>query len=182
MPRKRKVEVAERALQVPEDILNDPRYKGRLANPFGEPSSPINLRNTSMMPRWFNAAIVSDKVWRAKAKGWDPVRECDLVDPQQVGLYTTSPEGYVTRGERGQEVLMQIPKQVYQAIEKAKTAYNNRNMGSPMKTKNEVVEAASAQYGDEAADYLHRNLHEGRVGPTGGVTDSYERVERREAE
>lgn len=176
MPRK-KIDVTERALTIPEDILNDPRYKGRFANPFGEPSSPISLKNTHMMPRWFNAAIVSDKVWRAKAKGWDPVKESDLVDPQQVGLYSKSPEGYVTRGERGQEVLMQIPKVVYAQIEKAKTQYNNRNMGSPMKTKNEVVEAAGQQLGDEAAQFLND-----RVRTTGGVTDSYERVERREVE
>ena len=171
MPRKR-VDVTERALTVPADIWNDPRYRGRIENPFGEPSTPIELKDKSKRPRWFNGAIMTDKIWRAKAKGWDPIRPEDVVDLDQIGSFTKSPDGFITRGERGQEVLMAIPHVVYVEIEKAKTAYNNRNMGSATKTKNEIVNAASAQHGDQAATFLSKAIV--------NVEDSYERVERRD--
>lgn len=171
MSRKR-VDVTERALTVPADILSDPRYRARIANPFGEPSTPIALKDQTKRPRWFNAAIMTDKIWRAKAKGWDPIRPEDVVDLDQIGSYTKSPDGFVTRGERGQEVLMAIPASVYSEIERAKTAYNNRNMGSMSKTKNEIVSAAAAQHGDQAATFLSKSIV--------NVEDSYERVERRD--
>lgn len=173
MPRK-KATVTERALSVPADILNDPRYRARIENPFGEPSAPIELRDKSRRPRWFNADIMTDKIWRAKAKGWDGVKPEDVVDLDQVGHYVLSPDGYIARGERGKEILMSIPRSAYEAIEKAKAAYNLRNMGSASKTKNEVVEAAGQQLGDQAATFLSRSHV--------NVTDSYERVQKSDME
>lgn len=170
MPRKPNVDVTERALAVPDDIWNDPRYRARLENPFGEASAPIELKDRSRRARWFNAAIMEDKIWRAKRKGWDQVREADVVDLEQIGGYSKSPDGFITRGERGREVLMSIPKVVYEAIEKAKVAYNNRNMGDPGKSKAEIVEAAGQQRGDQAAEFLSRALVD--------VRDTYERVQR----
>ena len=145
----------------------------RLQNPFGEPSAPIDLKDQSLECRWFNAAIMADKIWRAKAKGWTPVRPEDLIDLDQVGGYTKSPEGFVTRGDRGQEVLMAMPRDWRREIQLAKTRENNRNMGNPNAMKQEIVAAAGDQLGDQAADFLHR-----RMGVVGQVTDGHERVER----
>jgi len=172
MGRPKRIEVSERALQVPADIMNDPRFRGRLANPFGEPSAPVALKDKTRQARWFNADIVTDKIWRAKAKGWDPLRPCDIVDTDQIGWFKVNAEGVITRGERGQEVLMSIPKAAYEAIEKAKTAWNNRNMGSASKTRSEVIAAAGEQHGDQAANFLSKAIV--------NVEDSYERVERRD--
>jgi hypothetical protein len=178
MPRKPRVTVTERSLQTDLDVLlSDPRYKARIDNPFGQPSAPIELKDDTRECRWFNAAIQTDHIWRNKRKGWDQVRLEDVSDPEQIGGYILSPEGYVTRGERGQEILMSMPKVVRAAVQAAKTAANRRHMGNPNAMKNEVVEAAGRAIGAEAADYL--NTH---IGPTGGVTDSYERIETREPE
>ena len=172
---KPRIEVTERGLQTSREaiIQSDPRYLKRLESPFNEPTAPIGLKDDSRECRWFNAAIATDHVWRAKNKGWDQVRPGDVTDIEQIGGYNVSPEGYITRGERGQEVLMMMPKVVRQAIQIAKTKENLARMGSPAKTKADVVNAASQHLGDEAASYLND-----RVGPIGGVTDSYERVER----
>lgn len=148
-------------------------FERRLQNPYGRSSLPIELRDASMEARWFNAAINADKIWRAKQDGWSPVRPEDVVDLDQVGGYVKSPDGFVTRGDRGQEVLMAMPKTWRQKIAMAKTRENLKNMGDPVKTKNEVVQAASDKLGDQAADFLNR-----RVGVVGGVTDQYERIER----
>ncbi len=172
------VTVTERQAQTPlEALLADPRYKARIDSPFGQPSAPIVLKDPSRECRWFNAAIQTDHIWRNKRKGWDQVRLTDVADPDQIGGYNVSPEGYVTRGERGHEILMSMPKLVRAAIQAAKTEANRRHMGNPNATKRDVVEAAGRQLGSEAAEYL-----DGHIGPIGGVTDSYERIERTEPE
>lgn len=145
----------------------------RLQNPFGEPSAPVDLKDPSLVCRWFNGAIIADKIWRAKNKGWTPVRPDDVVDLDQIGGYTKSVEGFVTRGERGQEVLMAMPKDERDQIQMAKTRVNLANMGNPNRQKDEIANAAASHLGAEAADFIGKKL-----GPVGGVTDSYERVER----
>lgn len=173
MARKKTVDVVERAAQIPEALLADPRYRARLQNPYGEPSAPIHLTRPGWRARWFNAAILADKIWRAKAKGWDPVRPEDIVDIQQLGLYALSPDGHVTRGERGQEVLMMMPQAVYSAIERAKVASNLSDVGNPTRAKAGLLEAAGSQLGDQAADFLSREVR-----PIAETKDSYERIAR----
>lgn len=170
----KKPKVTDRALTVPADLLTDPRIRARLENPYGEPSAPIRLKDPSLRPRWFNADIMTDKIWRAKAKGWNGVRPEDVVDLDQVGHYVVSAEGFIARGERGKEILMSMPQAAYAAIEKAKAAYNMRNMGSVSKTKNELLEAAGQQLGDEAATFLSKSHVT--------IQDSYERVQRSDSE
>jgi hypothetical protein len=50
-------------------------------------------------------------VWRKKQIGYDPVKVEDLEFPEQIGAYNVNPAGEVTRGARGQEVLMMLPSQ-----------------------------------------------------------------------
>src|SRR5262245_34188460 len=88
----------------------------RLQNPFGSPSEEVALKDRTRVGRWFNGAIMTDKIWRAKRDGWQPVRPDELVDVDQVGGFATSPEGYVTRGERGQEVLMSMERDLRDEI------------------------------------------------------------------
>ena len=157
----------------PTDVQRIKILERRLSNPFGQSSAPIDLRDSSLEPRWFNGAISSDKIWRAKRDGWVPVRPEDLLDQDQVGGFTKSPDGYVTRGDRGQEVLMAMPRVYRRKIEIAKAKANMKNMGDPVATKNEIVGAASDRLGDEAADYLDR-----KVSVVGGVRDQHEIIHR----
>lgn len=174
MSRKPRIEVTERGAQTTLDVLtSDPRYKARIDNPFGEPTAPIALRDSSRECRWFNAAVANDHIWRAKRKGWDQVKREDVLDLDQIGGYNVDPAGFITRGERHQEILMSMPKDVRTAVQAAKTAANIRNMGNPNAMKKELVEAAAQRFGDEGADFLNR-----RIGPVGEVRDSFERVER----
>lgn len=174
MPRKPRIEVTERSLQTGLDVLtSDPRYRARIENPFNAPSAPIALTDPTRECRWFNAAIGTDHVWRAKQKGWDQVRPTDVMDLEQIGGYNKSPEGYITRGERGQEVLMSMPKVVRAAIQVQKTRHNIATMGNPNAMKHDVVSAAGERYGEQAADYLTKHVN---------VTDTLERVERVDSE
>lgn len=147
----------------------------RLNDPFGMPSIPIQFKEPNRIARWFNAAISNDKVWIAKqVQGWEQVTPDMLVDTDQIGGYSLSPAGHITRGERGQEVLMWMPRDAFDQIQWAKARKNLERMGHSDRTKAEVVEAAGNKFGDEAADFLNKH-----VGPVGGVNDSYERIERK---
>lgn len=148
-------------------------FERRLQSPNGVNTAPIDLKDPSLICRWFNAAIGSDKIWRAKQQGWVPVRPVELVDQDQVGGFTPSPDGFVTRGDRGQELLMSMPRVWRDKIAVAKAKENMRNMGDPVATKNEVVAAASDRLGDQAADYLNR-----KMSIVGGVRDQHEIIQR----
>lgn len=174
MSKKPRVTVTERDTQTDLDvILSDPRYRARIDNPFGQPSSPILLKDDSRECRWFNAAIMNDHIWRNKRKGWDQVRLEDVVDPEQIGGYTLSPEGYVTRGERGQEILMSMPKIVRAAIQTAKMVRNNRSMAQPNALRDELAGAVGNQFGDEAGNFVQTHVN---------LKENYERIERVDGE
>jgi hypothetical protein len=146
----------------------------RLQNPFGEPSAPIALRDPSLVPRWFNSAGRPDNIWRAKEQGWTGITPGMILDITQIGTFTTSPDGYVARGERAQEVLMAMPKDDFAQIQMAKTKENIRRMGHPNAQRQEAVEAYGKVNPDGAT--LANRLG----GPVGGVHDSYERIEQTE--
>lgn len=150
----------------------------RLNDPFGMPSIPIQFKDTSLIGRWFNAAISNDKIWIAKqVQGWSQVTPEMLVDLDQIGGYNVSATNTIVRGDRGNEHLLCMPRDAFDKIQMAKSRKNLEKMGRSNATKQEVVEAASAKYGDEAGDFLNRH-----VGPVGSVSDSYERIERRPVE
>lgn len=179
MPRKPRIEVTERGVQ--SAALLDPRYNKRLQHPFGVPASEVQLKDAAWSARWMNGAIGTDHIWRMKQLGWDQVRLDEVADADQLGGYTVT-NGFVSRGERGQEVLMKQPKDVRKAVAMAKTRENNARMGNPNAVKKEVVEAAASAISAEAAEFLDGNLQAGHIGPTGGVNDYYERIERRPEE
>lgn len=175
-------------MPVKESIASDPVSAGnkpakaarvkvlerRLQNPFGEESAPVRFKEKGKIGRWFNGSIVADKVWRAKNNGWSLVFPDDIADLDQIGGHSVSVTGNIVRGERGQEVLMWMYDDDFKQIQWAKTKKNMSDMKDFDKEKLRMINAAAAKFGGEAADFLNK-----RVGPVGGVTDSYERIERR---
>lgn len=142
-----------------------------LQNVFGLPSAKIALKDPAMVTHWINTQIGANQLGKALDAGYLKARPEMLADTDRVS-FTVSPEGYVTRGERHAEIL------VYTLAEWAqkraqKKADENRRMMNPGATKAQVAEAAAAQFGEEAADYLHSHS-----GPVGSVRDQYERIHR----
>jgi len=145
----------------------------RVQNPFGSPSVEIELKDRSLKPRWFNNAIIADKVWRAKNDGWRVVLPDEVQDLEQIGAYGLAPSGgHIVRGTRGDEVLMVMDKGDYKQIALAKTRVNNERMGNPHKATPAVLEAAA--HGGVSAETV--DLMDKQVRTIGGVTDSYERI------
>lgn len=169
-PPRARVVVRERAdQQALETLLSDPRYKSRLSDPFGAPSQPIYLKDRSRECHWFNAAIQNDHIWAKKKGGWDQVRPDDIEDIEQVGGFNVSPQGFVTRGERGQELLMSMPSVVVRAIAMKKAELNKR-MGSGQAARQASIEALG-RTDDEGAAFLQK------AATRFDVKDSYETIQ-----
>jgi hypothetical protein len=140
-------------------------------NVHGSGSPIIELKDPGWSVRWFNAEIKADHIWAAKnQKGWESVRPEELKDPEQVGGFQTSPEGFVVRGERGRELLMKMPADYRVQIERQKAALNIRNM-DPHRTKADVATAAGQQLGDQAGQFINDN-----VSLVGSIKTSRERI------
>jgi hypothetical protein len=142
-----------------------------LQNVFGLPSSEIKLKDPQFITHWVNTSISGDQLGKFIDAGYLKVRPEYLADADRVA-FTVSPDGYVVRGNRGEEILMYTMEDIYRKRQMEKARRNARGMRNATA---EAVEAAGQQLGDEAADFLHRK---GSV--VGGVRDSYERIERRE--
>lgn len=138
---------------------------------FGLGSPTIELKEPGWECRWFNSEVAADHIWRAKnRKGWDNVRPEELADPEQIGGYQTSPDGFVVRGEKGREVLLKMPSDYRRQIERKKAQENIRNM-DPHRQKVQVAEAAGKQFGDEAGSFINKN-----VNLIGNITTTRERI------
>src|SRR5689334_13052617 len=115
----------------------------RLQNPFGEPSHSIQFKDTTVHGRWFNDDVRNGQIHRAKELGWEPVTLDMIANLESLGHHTLN-AGQITRGERGKEVLMWMPRDEFAKIQDAKTAENNRRMGNPNAMRNETLEAYGA--------------------------------------
>jgi hypothetical protein len=137
----------------------------------GEGSPKIDLKEPGWECRWFNSEVAADHIWRAKnRKGWDNVRPEELADPEQIGGYQTSPDGFVVRGEKGREVLLKMPSEYRAKIERQKAAQNLRDM-DPHRQKAEIANAAGKSLGDQAGSFINDN-----VSLIGNVKTTRERI------
>lgn len=141
----------------------------RLLDPFATSSTPIRLKDKSMTVRWVNSAI-EGRYHRARhEQGWEPVRVEELEDKEDIADLAESPDGIVRRGERGKEVLMKMPAEVYERIQMRKAEVRQQRSRSSSRQKEELVNAAADRYGPEAGEYLDRHVK-------GEVIESTERV------
>ena len=130
----------------------------RLEHPFGEGSREIPVRRPGMKLRIFNNGIDPGKAYRARHQlGWEPVRADQLAcKPEEMG-WQVSPDGYIVRGVRGEEVLMWMPETDHARIQAAKERRNLQTQGRGAHVRDAVAEAGAAEFGDEAGEYIRAN-------------------------
>lgn len=166
-----RVDVIERGSQTDWDTLLEDIIKKREQDPFGQKSHPIELTDPSLEPHWINRDKYPDAISMAKAKGWRGVTMSQIKDPDQLGEHGISPDGFVVRGERGNEILMCMPREYVRRVAMAKTRENLRRMGNPNATRSEVIEAYGRKNPDGAELVSTQDVqHVGRV------RDSFERI------
>jgi len=124
----------------------------RKQNPFGDGSPDISLKDGSMATHIINTSRPGRYHDVVRNKGWEPVKPEQVDgDPADFGFDVAN--GRVVRGERGSEVLMQMPAADFRDIQMAKDA-KNRESVSPKRLRAAVVEATGAAMGDQAAEYM----------------------------
>ena len=146
-------------------------YERRLLDPDPIGSTPIELKTPgSWTCRWINTG--QDGRWSMVVHrlGYVPVKVSELVDPRMVTGLVTSPDGMVTRGDRGQEVLVKMPKEYFERIKLAQAERLKGRMQSEQAQKETLQHALGAKFGDEAASAVREfkgSVLEGveRMGP-----------------
>jgi hypothetical protein len=152
----------------------------RLLNPHGTPSEPIQLKDQPepMELHWFNGEIPGRTHEARHYLGYLPVHVNELVSRDEVSDLQESPDGCVTRGERGREWLGKIPKRWYDAIQRKKADVEARRLRSSSTVKKDLLEAAASTShrfidsegqavtvsGDEAASMMLGNQEGGFFG------------------
>ena len=142
----------------------------RLKNPFGLPSGGIPLKGprARWVCRWFTAdAEHEDRHYQAvHYQGWVPLTIDDIaVKPEVLGALVSS-DGHITRGAKGQDVLMAMPARDWEELQQAKSDANIKGM-KPAKLRETVAEAAAKENGPEAGEMVARNYSQ---------TDTFEPV------
>lgn len=166
------------ALAQPTEAPTEPKVPNisvlerRLLDPTAGGSTPIRLKDASLIPRWVNTdSALHDRYARATAQqGWVPVRIDQLEDPNVIGGLQQSPDGLVRRGDRGQEILMCMPADFNRRIQDRKVEQRLARERSSSKQKHELLNSLAKVHGDEAADYMDKHVR-------GEILETVERVD-----
>jgi hypothetical protein len=147
-------------------------WERRMVNPGRESVSPIMLREDGFTVRFINTEVQGRFHRAVYDQGWEAVKVEELRDaPDMLGL-TPAADGFVRRGERGQEVLMKIPTIVFKQIQKRK---GQIEMDSLRRTRQNLSEAAARQFGANAGEWASgKSIGEDVSGLKGRVVDYVE--------
>lgn len=136
----------------------------RLAgNPFGVGTTEIPMREEGRWATYIaNGELHPSRIYEMTArKGWVPFTADDLpegITPESIG-FSVNEAGALCRGPRGQEIVYKQPVEVREKIQAAKTAANNKGMGTAKAVKDNIINALGGQHGDEAATTMSQYLH-----------------------
>ena len=156
--------------QKPRISVLDRRLQN-LDMPFGEPAVAIRFKDPRLVGRWFNDDVRPGNIHRAKELGWESVTVDMVEDPDSIGSHTINPASQISRGPRGQEILMFMPAAAFHRIQIAKNKKNLEDMKDFSKEQQELLQAAAKKFGPEAAEFIEKH-----GGPVGSVVTDAERV------
>lgn len=126
-----------------DDILDI--WERRMLNPQGSTTPLIRIKTPGMIIRWINLSS-RGRYQRARyEQGWVPVEQTELVDEREIYGVSYTTEHYVCRGEKQQEMLMKMPKAVYQKIQARAAALNKKSYEN---LKSNLASAGAQHFGD----------------------------------
>ena len=118
----------------------------RILNPDGITAPPIRIKTPGMRIRWINLSQ-SGRYQRARyEQGWQPVLKTQLIDAREIYGVSYTSEGYVCRGEKQQEMLMQMPEAVYKKIQKRRIDLNRKSYET---LREQMASAGSTHFTDK---------------------------------
>jgi hypothetical protein len=103
--------------------------------------------------RYFNLSQEGRNA-QMRSKGYVPVRIDELLDADDINdLHTEKKDGFVRRGDRGQELLGKMPLPLWNEVKRRQRLL--RTSISAAKVKADLAEAGGAELGDEAGQTIH---------------------------
>ena len=147
----------------------------RLQGPsvFRESSQPIPLVEPKKWTlRWENSSISPNHVWDLiHVKGWTYVELSDLAcGVDEIGAFVE--EGRIVRGERTQrEILMKMLARDYARVQKKKSDETIRQTFGKKQIKEAIVSGVAAEHGEQASDYIAKNVNLVSVNDSRGPED-----------
>lgn len=142
----------------------------RLENPDLPGSLPIRLKDEpdylrdpqgkkrTWYLRWINAAENGRWATVTDAMGYVPVYRDELQNPDAVTGLSESKDGVVRRGDKGQEVLVKMPLELYTAIKARQQEARKRRARNAKAIREDIANAAGASIGSQAGDFMHDDL------------------------
>jgi hypothetical protein len=149
-------------------------WERRFLDPNQRGSNEVKLKAQGMICRWINTTIEGRYHRAVYDQGWQPVPVSLLADPSSIPDLYKHPHNIVARGERGKEVLMMMPEQVFEKIRRRKAALN---LAATRKIRAELAEAAAGKFGPEAGDFVHSGqTADGLIKTVGSINFGAERI------
>lgn len=109
--------------------------------------------------RWINGGQEGRFSMVTDVKGYVPVRLSELRNPDQItGRHTIAEDGpdpIVRRGDKGIEVLVKMPLELYSFVKAKQEEARKRRARNAKAVKEDLANAAGAQLGSEAGDMIH---------------------------
>lgn len=132
-------------------------YERRLLNADLTGTEPVSLKTPGKWYcRWINTDILGRWDQVIHRYGYRPVHMTELTDERSLTGVTKSPEGYVTRGDRGREVLVKMPQDWWDKIKRGKEEQRLADQRSGEKVREELTNAVAARFGDQAGDMVQK--------------------------
>lgn len=108
--------------------------------------------------RWINGGIDGRFAQATDALGYVPVRLDELQNPQAIAGLHSATDGLVRRGDRGVEVLVKMPLELYNEVKRRQQARRERRAKNATLVKQDLAESAGRSLGDEAGETIHAGL------------------------
>lgn len=149
-------------------------WERRFVNPGQQSSRPIPLKVQGMATRWINTILEGRYHNAVYEQGWQPVPVKLLQDPSSIPDLYKHPHGIVCRGERGKEVLMMMPQDVFKRIQRRKAELTTASL---RKIRSEMAQAAASKFGAQAGEFIDRGgTSDGLIKTIGSINFGTERV------
>jgi hypothetical protein len=144
------INVIERRLQdpdlpgsVPIRLKDEPAY---LQDPLG--------KKRKWYVRWINGAEAGRFALVTETMGYVPVLRDELQHSDGLMGLSDSKDGIVRRGDRGNEVLVKMPLELYTAIKRKQEDKRQRRARNVKSVREDLANMAGAQVGSQAGDFV----------------------------
>lgn len=108
--------------------------------------------------RWINGGEAGRFSQVTDAMGYVPVYRDELQNQDSVLGLAESKDGIVKRGDKGQEVLVKMPLELYNAIKSRQQQARTRRSRNAKLMKEDLANAAGRSLNSEAGDFVHDDM------------------------